>query len=87
MSRGKLAAQAVHAALGLATKVELDPFASVVVLAASNISFKEAKEQYQCYVVRDAGLTEVKPGTETCLAFIEEEVNSSESVQDLVETI
>ena len=83
MSRGKLAAQAVHAALGLATLVELDPMAAVVVLGATNNDFKEAKEKHTCWVVRDAGRTEVEPGTETCLAFIEEDFNSSESTQEL----
>lgn len=81
MSPGKLAAQSVHAALGLASwyPKALSPEHSVVVLEASDKKFEEAKKQSlersltstSAYVVRDKGLTEVQPGTETVLAVLE----------------
>lgn len=73
MSPGKLAAQAVHAALGLAEIHEeaADPMMSVVVLGVSDTKFDEAQIEHLGYVVEDAGFTEVAPGTETCFAFIE----------------
>lgn len=75
MSPGKLAAQSVHAALGLATihPEAKDPMLSVVVLEASDKKFEESKTIWGVdgYVVKDAGHTEVSPGTETCLAALE----------------
>jgi len=67
MSVGKIAAQSVHAAIGLP---DVDDMMSVVVLGVSDKKFQEAKDRAN-YVVRDAGYTEVEPGTETCLAFYE----------------
>lgn len=57
MSRGKYAAQAVHAAL-LAAGVH--PGKAVIVLGAKKEEIEELKT-----VVRDAGRTEVAPGTVT----------------------
>ena len=75
MSPGKLAAQSVHAALGLAAwyPEALSPDHSVVVLEASDKKFEEAKQQVpkQAYIVRDKGLTEVPPDTETVMAILE----------------
>lgn len=73
MSPGKLAAQAVHAALGLAEIYEeaADPLMSVVVLGVSDTKFDEAQIEHLGYLVEDAGYTEVAPGTETCFAFVE----------------
>ena len=77
MSPGKLAAQAVHASLGLSRLVPIAPEDSGVVLEASDKKFFETVEvlknnKYGFYVVTDAGYTEVAPGTTTCLSFLEE---------------
>lgn len=56
MSPGKLAAQAVHAAL---TKYEIK-HGSVIVLMASENKVKECS-----IVIKDAGKTELEPGTIT----------------------
>lgn len=75
MSSGKVAAQSVHAALGLAQfdSRALDPMHSVVVLEASDKKFQEARDAKMFkYVVQDAGKTEVLPGTITVLAYLEE---------------
>lgn len=64
MSRGKAAAQAVHAALEL---VGAHPHTPVIVLGGS------ASDVLECEVqVRDAGRTEVEPGTLTAGAFFDE---------------
>lgn len=75
MSEGKIAAQAVHAALGL-YKQDQQQYFSCVVLGVSDRKFEEAGLNWSsCYVVHDAGFTEVKAGTATCLAFYEEETS------------
>jgi peptidyl-tRNA hydrolase len=71
LTKGKFGAQCVHAALGL-----LNPNAmmSVITLEKSDKKFEEAKLDHpDAYVVHDAGYTEVAPGTETCLAFYEDD--------------
>lgn len=78
LSPGKLAAQAVHAALGLALKEDLHPAMSVVVLHVNETPFNEAKARPVVCVVKDAGFTEVAPGTETCLAFLEDDPREGE---------
>jgi peptidyl-tRNA hydrolase len=71
MTPNKTAAQCVHAALGLYRQNPLECRACVV-LDASDKQFRDAEAQYpNCYVVVDAGWTEVNPGTKTCLAFYE----------------
>jgi peptidyl-tRNA hydrolase len=67
MTPGKLAAQCVHAALGLC---DVDCMASVVVLGVSDKKFHENMKIAE-YVVFDAGYTEVEEGTATCLIFRE----------------
>lgn len=69
MSPGKLAAQCVHAALMIR---EALPHESVIVLGVSDAAFDRIKVSQKCAVVADLGLTEVAPGTETVLAWIEE---------------
>lgn len=79
MSPGKLAAQSVHAALALACQEELHPLMSVVVLEVNGKPFEDAKLGHSpVAVVRDAGYTEVAPGTETCIAFLEDDPRSVE---------
>ena len=74
MTPGKLAAQSVHAALGLALKAHLEAAMPVVVLEVSDKKFQEAVAANECcYVVHDAGYTEVPAGAQTCVAFLEED--------------
>lgn len=75
MSPGKIAAQAVHAAVGVKHD---DNSLSVVALGVSdNKFFEKLREIESCkafyYLVKDAGYTEVEKGTMTCLAFYENE--------------
>lgn len=82
MSPGKLAAQSVHAALALACVVPLNPMMSVVVLEVNGAPFEAAKEANEhVAVVRDAGYTEVAPGTETCIAFLEDDPRAAQPDQ------
>lgn len=85
MSRGKTCAQVAHASLGSAenaSKSKPDWYKSwkaegqkkVVVKVASEWEMKEffaaAKElTIPCYLVEDAGLTELEPGTVTALSI------------------
>lgn len=92
MSSGKIAAQCVHAALGLNEEAAkeypyelycLSPMLSVIVLQVSDAKFKEAKQamvqtQTPFYVVADAGFTEIAAGTETVIAFMEEDPRGKE---------
>ena len=74
MTPGKLAAQSVHAALGLARHAQVNPAIAVVVLEVSDKKFREAVNAHEDnYVVFDAGRTEVPHGAQTCVAFLEEE--------------
>jgi peptidyl-tRNA hydrolase len=81
MTSGKLAAQCVHAALGLYKLSPQDHF-SCVVLEVSDRKFEEKKAALAIvsapfdfptpfYIVQDAGFTEVPQGSETCIAFYE----------------
>ena len=80
MSPGKLAAQAVHAALALTSLEKLDPLQSVVVLEVTDRKFNEKiNGEGKLAVVRDAGYTEVEPGTITCLAFLEDDPREAQT--------
>lgn len=68
MTPGKLAAQAVHAAVALKVTDNTLP---VVVLECSDKKFWETVERHSAVTIQDAGVTEVEPGTTTCAAFIE----------------
>ena len=80
MSSGKLTAQAVHAALALTSLEKLDPLQSVVVLEVTDRKFNEKiNGEGKLAVVRDAGYTEVAPGTLTCLAFLEDDPRGAQT--------
>lgn len=86
MSPGKLAAQSVHAALALAMQEDIDPMMSVVVLLVNTTPFDKAKTEHSVVaVVRDAGFTEVAPGTETCIAFLEDDPRNSPPPLNVIE--
>lgn len=76
MSPGKIAAQCVHAALALPSYAGGVP---VVVVSTPDVKslaelVLEAIEKYvEFSTVKDAGRTEVEPGTTTCAAFFGEE--------------
>jgi peptidyl-tRNA hydrolase len=40
-----------------------------IVLAASDKEFEKIKSEYKCFVVRDAGYTELIPGTQTVISL------------------
>jgi peptidyl-tRNA hydrolase len=68
MSEGKIAAQVAHAVKNLGqTPIDCD----IVVLGVSTTKFKELTSQYDCYIQRDKGITEVESGTETAAAWID----------------
>jgi PTH2 family peptidyl-tRNA hydrolase len=70
MRRGKEIAQACHAVLGLGVEDQ-----ATVTLQAANerdlvlVSALALEKGWPCYSVRDAGRTEVEPGTVTCTAI------------------
>lgn len=76
MSERKVAAQCVHAAVGLYKKDPQEHW-SCVVLEASTTQFMKAVEAHvdgqSGYVVTDAGYTEVAAGSKTVVAWYEEE--------------
>lgn len=73
MSERKVAAQCVHAALGLYKKNPQDHW-SCVILEASTTQFKQAIERHpEAYVVTDAGYTEIPAGSKTVIAWYEED--------------
>lgn len=68
MSEGKVAAQVAHAVKNLGiTPIDCD----IVVLGVSTTKFNELTRQYDCYIQKDKGLTEVERGTSTAAAWIE----------------
>jgi len=80
MGKGKMIAQAIHAAVGATSKRNWKYLKwrltgeKVVVLKADietiNKKIKQCKKQgIRTYEVIDAGRTQVKPGTKTCVAI------------------
>jgi peptidyl-tRNA hydrolase len=73
MTENKTGAQCAHAAIGLYKKDPQEHW-KCVVLDASDKKFREAYAKHpEAYVVHDAGLTEVPAGTETVMAWWEED--------------
>lgn len=73
MTENKTGAQCAHAALGLYAK-DAQKHHKCVVLDASDKKFEEAKEKHpEAYVVHDAGYTEVEAGSETVMAWWEDD--------------
>ena len=66
MTIGKVAAQAVHAAAGYGYQGGAE---AVIVLGVSDRKFESIRSKG--FVVTDAGVTEVEPGTPTCVAYLE----------------
>ena len=79
MSPGKLAAQCVHAALGLN---DTSCMMSVVVLGVSDKKFDENIDTAE-YIVLDAGYTEIAAGTETCLSYLEDDPRDEEALWEM----
>lgn len=74
MSTGKIAAQCVHAAIGLGIA---DPKISIIVLGYSDKKYNETiselfKKGINFYEVFDSGYTEIEPNTNTCFVYVEE---------------
>jgi len=87
MSPNKIAAQCIHAALGL-YKQDPQEHWKCIVLELSDKRFEEAKiANPSAYIVRDAGYTEVKPGSETVMAFWEDEKEEFANEEDVLRLI
>ncbi len=95
LSRGKLAAQVAHAALGAFLEAErtgapveawLREGQKKVVVECEDeeelfdLEKRARKLGIPCFLVRDAGLTELEPGTPTCLGVGPEEEREVDKV-------
>lgn len=68
MSKGKIAAQVSHVAMGLADEYKV--LGRAIVLKADHSTFKGIYMQIlKTFCIFDAGLTEVPAGTFTCFGF------------------
>lgn len=82
MSPQKMSAQVGHA-IDAAKEYLSMPFgASIIVLMVSDAKFEEAKKSHTVVVIKDAGYTEVTPGSETCLAFLEDDPRHNVKAED-----
>ena len=73
MSKGKIAAQVSHVAMSLADIY--DCHGRAIVLKASHERFTDLANMDFVTCIRDAGLTQVPPGTITCIGFKQTEEN------------
>lgn len=78
LSQGKSASQAAHACMGLLAKynVTYNTEDVCIALQLSTTKLKEkidelANNDYDYYIQKDKGLTEVEPNTETAIAYVE----------------
>ncbi|MFB6190141.1 MAG: peptidyl-tRNA hydrolase Pth2 [Candidatus Nanohaloarchaea archaeon] len=81
MSRGKMIAQACHASLGAYRKASEDECsewelqgAKKIVLSPGDLELEEVHQQAKmnglpAYMVKDAGMTELEPGTATAVGI------------------
>lgn len=81
MSRGKMIAQACHASLGAYRKAEKEDRekweeqgAKKIILDSGKLKLEEVLQQAErnnlpAYLVKDAGLTELEPGTATAVGI------------------
>ena len=69
MSEGKVASQIAHAVKNLG---ETPQDCTIVVLKVSDKKFNELTALNNAYIQHDMGLTEIKTGTATASAWIEE---------------
>ena len=75
MSKGKVAAQVSHVAMQLADRCGC--LGRAIVLKASHERCVELSNMDFVTYIRDGGLTQVAPGTMTCLGFVQTEENKS----------
>jgi PTH2 family peptidyl-tRNA hydrolase len=92
LSKGKMAAQVAHASLGAYRKASTDTQEKwkrqgekKVILAAGENSLKDLVRQAErnkipAHIVKDAGRTEVKPGTVTALGLGPEEGSKIDTI-------
>jgi peptidyl-tRNA hydrolase len=73
MSERKVAAQCMHAAIGLYKKDPQDHWSSVVLEASTKKFYEAVAAHPEGYVVTDAGYTEVPAGSHTVVCWYEEE--------------
>ncbi len=81
MSRGKIAAQAAHGSVAALSKSTASAYSAWVSTGMKKVVlrikgkkelldlYKEAKKKFPTAIVKDAGQTQVKSGTITCLAI------------------